>query len=77
MDTRLVVAQVAIGVVLALCLWAQLFPRSHWRLFWSQQYRFSHVRGEREQARFVRRLTAFPIVVCVLLTVIIQVAGRG
>ncbi|MET4099599.1 hypothetical protein ABIB37_001836 [Agrococcus sp. UYP10] len=75
MDTRLVVAQVAIGFVLAFCLWAQLFPRSNWRLFWSWQYRFSHVRGEREQIAFVRRLTVLPIVVCVILTVIIQVWG--
>ena len=75
MDTRLVVAQIAAGFVLVLCLWAQWFPRSNWRLFWSSQYRFSHVRGEREQIAFVRRLTVLPIVVGVILTVIIQVWG--
>lgn len=62
----------AIGIVL--CVWAQVFPRSNWRLFWARQYRFSHV-PPGEQVAYVRRLTAVPLVLFVLAAVVLLVRG--
>ncbi len=74
MEPALVVAQIGLAITIVLCLWAQLFPRSNWRVFWGWQYRFRHV-PPREQAQYVRRLTVVPLVLCVLMTVVIQVWG--
>jgi hypothetical protein len=72
MEPALVIVQIGLGIAIALCMWAQVFPRSNWRVFWGWQYRFSHV-PQREQVRYVRRLTVVPLVLSVLMTVVIQV----
>lgn len=74
MDATRIAWFVGLAIGITLCLWAQLFPRSNWRLFWGWQYRYRHVPTD-EQPAYVRRLTAFPLVLLVLMAVILLVTG--
>lgn len=63
------------GVVALICIWAQIAPLSQWRALWSWQYRFSHVKGERAQREYVRRLTVVPLVLSVVLGAFVLFVG--
>lgn len=55
------------GIILLLSLWGLVHPRSQWRLLYSRQRRFQHIRNEDEQDFTVREHGVYGIFLTLVL----------
>lgn len=60
-----------LAIVVALCLWGMIWPRSQWRLLWGWQSRYHHVAGADERARLVRRSLVVPLIVSIIAGILL------
>lgn len=69
-----------VGIILLLSLWGLVHPRSQWRLLYSRQRRYQHIRNEDEQDSRVRLYGLYGLFLSVvlgcLLGVVIDPANR-